>query len=137
MKVSKKIMSNAKKSVKTVNNENKVNEMLTTSTLLVLVNTLSVNYKVKVFTDNNFYVGIGNGRSNTFSINAKKTKYNIYCDTKYFDMVSALNNDNIECVKNGNSTDKTRPHYISTSSTDIVKSLIDMVLNTYDKVVIE
>lgn len=85
------------------------------------------------FTDHKLYVGCGT-RSNTFSVNAKKTKYNIYCDDDNYALISALNCNNTKCIKNGNSTDTTRPHYIECTSTTVLKKMLQVVLQNNNKI---
>ena len=85
------------------------------------------------FTDHKLYVGCGT-KSNTFSVNAKKTKYNIYCNDDNFSLISALNFNNTKCVKNGNSTDTTRPNYIECTSTNELKTMLNTILQNNNKI---
>lgn len=85
------------------------------------------------YTDNTNYIGCGT-KSNTFSVNVKKTKYNIYCNNDNFTLVSALKLKNTLCVANGNSVDKTRPNYIECKSTNELKSMLKVVLQNNSKI---
>ena len=85
------------------------------------------------YTDNTNYVGCGT-KSNTFSVNAKKTKYNIYCNDDNFSLINALKFKNVKCVKNGNSTDTVRPNYIECKSTNELKTMLKTVLQNNDKI---
>lgn len=87
------------------------------------------------FTDSTNYVGCG-VRSNTFSVNCKKTKYNVYCDDFNFE-----NCKNIEkslkstlFIANGNSCDKTRTNLIECKSTIELKKLLSVVLKSNEKI---
>lgn len=77
------------------------------------------------FTDNSHYVGCGT-RANVFSVNALKTKYNIYCNDTVFDGVNGTV-DGCEYIANGNSNDKTRNNMIIATTTDQLKQLIKTV----------
>lgn len=85
------------------------------------------------YTDNTNYIGCGT-KSNTFSVNVKKTKYNIYCNNDNFTLVNALKLKNTLCVENGNSVDKTRPNYIECKSTDELKKMLQIVLKNNSKI---
>lgn len=85
------------------------------------------------YTDNTNYIGCGT-KSNTFSVNVKKTKYNIYCNNDNFTLVNALKLKNTLCVANGNSVDKTRPNYIECKSTDELKKMLQVVLKNNSKI---
>ena len=85
------------------------------------------------YTDQKNYVGCGT-KSNTFSVNVKKTKYNIYCNDDNFSLINALKLKNIKCVKNGNSTDTVRPNYIECKSTNELKTMLKTVLQNNNKI---
>ena len=85
------------------------------------------------YTDNTNYVGCGT-KSNTFSVNVKKTKYNIYCNNDNFTLINALKLKNVVCIENGNSVDKTRPNYIECKSTNELKKMLQVVLKNNDKI---
>ena len=116
--------------IATTENNEKTNKILSLDEVTQLF--VECNVKPK-FTDHKLYVGCGT-KSNTFSVNAKKTKYNIYCDDDNYALISALNCNNTKCVKNGNSTDTTRPHYIECTSTAVLKKMLKTVLQNNDKI---
>lgn len=128
-----------KNEITTSNKSTKVNATKTNQSILSLVECtelvqkMLVGTKCKTFTDSKFYVGIGT-KCNGFSVNTKKTKYNIYCNDTNYDILSALKLDGVTLIKNGNSTDKTRPNYIECKSTDTLKIMINAILNTVYKV---
>ena len=121
---------NTTNEIATTNNSEKTNKILSLDEVTKLF--VECNIKPK-FTDHKLYVGCGT-KSNTFSVNAKKTKYNIYCDDDNFSLINALKLKNIKCVKNGNSTDTTRPHYIECNSTNDLKTMLKTVLQNNDKI---
>ena len=116
--------------IATTENNEKTNKILSLDEVSKLF--VECNVKPK-FTDHKLYVGCGT-KSNTFSVNAKKTKYNIYCDDDNYALISALNLNNTKCIKNGNSTDTTRPHYIECTSTTVLKKMLQIVLKNNDKI---
>ena len=123
------LLSKTNAIVTTENNE-KTNKILS----LNEVESLFVECNVKPkFTDHKLYVGCGT-KSNTFSVNAKQKKYNIYCNDDNYALISALNLNNTKCIKNGNSTDTTRPHYIECTSTAVLKKMLQIVLQNNDKI---
>ena len=106
-----------------------VNEILTVSQ----VNELFVkNNLLPKFTDTTHYVGCGT-RANVFSVNALKTKYNIYCSNDVFDVLSKSKYDDVECIANGNSSDKTRPNTIECKSTQSLEKLIKSVVKSFSQ----
>lgn len=131
-------MSNAKtntktNATKTTTNSSKsnktVNEILTVSQ----VNELFVkNNLLPKFTDTTHYVGCGT-RANVFSVNALKTKYNIYCSDNVFEVLSSTKFTDVECIANGNSSDKTRPHTIECKSTQSLEKLIQTVVKSFSQ----
>ena len=139
--------NNTKNEIATVNNaiatiENKTNAIATTENnektnkILSLneVESLFVECNIKPkFTDHKLYVGCGT-KSNTFSVNSKQTKYNIYCNDDNFSLITALKLKNVKCVKNGNSTDTVRPNYIECKSTNELKTMLKTVLQNNDKI---
>ena len=136
-----------KNEITTVNNanattENKTNAIATTENnektnkILSLneVESLFVECNVKPkFTDHKLYVGCGT-KSNTFSVNTKQTKYNIYCNDDNFSLINELKLKNVKCVKNGNSTDTVRPNYIECKSTDELKTMLKTILQNNNKI---
>ena len=106
-----------------------VNEMLSVSQ----VNELFVkNNLLPKFTDTTHYVGCGT-RSNVFSVNALKTKYNIYCSDKVFEVLSSEKFNDVEFIANNNSSDKTRPHTIECKSTQSLEKLIKTVVKSFSQ----
>lgn len=82
------------------------------------------NGVIPKFTDNAHYVGCGT-RSNVFSVNALKTKYNIYCNDDVFEMVQNI--DGCEYFANGNSNDKTRNNLIVATTTETLKKMVECI----------
>ena len=121
---------NTTNEIATTENSEKTNKILSLDEITKLF--VECNVKPK-FTDHKLYVGCGT-KSNTFSVNAKKTKYNIYCNDDNYALISALNLNNTKCIKNGNSTDTTRPHYIECTSTEVLKKMLQIVLQNNDKI---
>ena len=121
---------NTTNEIATTNNSEKTNKILSLDEVTKLF--VECNVKPK-FTDHKLYVGCGT-KSNTFSVNAKKTKYNIYCNDDNFSLINALKLKNVKCVKNGNSTDTVRPNYIECKSTDELKKMLQVVLKNNDKI---
>ena len=111
-------------------NSEKVNKLLSLDEVKTLFVECGITPK---YTDNTNYVGCGT-KSNTFSVNVKKTKYNIYCNNDNFTLVNALKLKNTLCVENGNSVDKTRPNYIECKSTDELKKMLQIVLKNNSKI---
>lgn len=85
------------------------------------------------YTDSTNYVGCGT-RANTFSVNVKKTKYNVFCGNEEFSWVKASGIKDCNMVANGNSVDKTRPNYIEVKDTEVLKSLLKVILEHNAKV---
>ena len=121
---------NKTNAIATTENNEKTNKILSLNEVELLF--VECNVKPK-FTDHKLYVGCGT-KSNTFSVNAKKTKYNIYCNDDNFSLISALNFNNTKCVKNGNSTDTTRPNYIECTSTNELKTMLNTILQNNNKI---
>ena len=125
-----------KNALATVNNATKV-DTTTTDVMLSLVDTTTaiqnavVGTKCKVFTDSKFYVGFG-VKCNGFSVNVKKTKYNVYCNDTTANVVENI--DGVTVVRNGNATDKTRPHYIECKSTALLMTMINAILDNVYRV---
>ena len=121
---------NKTNAIATTDNNEKTNKILS----LNEVESLFVECNVKPkFTDHKLYVGCGT-KSNTFSVNSKQTKYNIYCNDDNFSLINALKLKNVKCVKNGNSTDTVRPNYIECKSTNELKTMLKTVLQNNDKI---
>ena len=121
---------NTTNEIATTENNEKTNKILSLSEVESLF--VECNVKPK-FTDHKLYVGCGT-KSNTFSVNTKKTKYNIYCDDDNYALISALNCNNTKCVKNGNSTDTVRPNYIECKSTNELKTMLKTILQNNNKI---
>lgn len=84
--------------------------------------------KCKVFTDSKFYTGFG-VKCNGFSINVKKTKYNVFCNDTAFGICEALKLDGCEYTKGGNSADHTRPNAIECKSTASLMAMVKAVMD--------
>ena len=123
-------IENKTNAIATTENNEKTNKILSLNEIESLF--VECNVKPK-FTDHKLYVGCGT-KSNTFSVNAKKTKYNIYCNDDNFALINALKLKNVKCVKNGNSVDTTRPNYIECISTNDLKTMLKTVLQNNDKI---
>ena len=111
-------------------NSEKINKLLSLDEIKTLFVECGITPK---YTDNTNYVGCGT-KSNTFSVNVKKTKYNIYCNNDNFTLINALKLKNVVCIENGNSVDKTRPNYIECKSTNELKTMLKTVLKNNDKI---
>ena len=85
------------------------------------------------YTDNAHYVGCGT-KCNSLSVNLLKTQYNVYCNDTNFDIVNNAKLTDIKCIKNGNSSDKTRPNTITVKSTKTLESVLKLVLANNDKI---
>ena len=88
---------------------------------------------VPKFTDSVHYVGCGT-RANTFSVNALKTQYNVYCDDENYKLFDTSLFTDCNFTANGNATDKTRPNTIIVKSTDTLKKLLSIVLEHNAKI---
>lgn len=120
-------MSNTKTNATKINKT--VNEILSVSQ----VNELFVkNNLLPKFTDTTHYVGTGT-RANVFSVNALKTKYNIYCSNDIFDTLSSNKYDGVEFLVGANSSDKTRPNTIECKSTQSLEKLIKSVVKSFNQ----
>ena len=125
---------NTTNEIATVNTTNENNEKTNKVLPLNEIKSLFVECGITPkYTDNTNYVGCGT-KSNTFSVNAKKTKYNIYCNDDNFSLITALKLKNVKCVKNGNSTDTVRPNYIECKSTNELKTMLKTVLQNNNKI---
>lgn len=120
------------KAVAKVENAKKVNNVLSVSELKALFVACGVTPK---YTDSTNYVGCGT-RANTFSVNAKKTKYNIYLGDEEFKWVQDSKLEGLSLVKDGNKVDKTRPNYIECKDTAVLKKLLGVILSHNAKVAI-
>lgn len=85
------------------------------------------------YSDSVNYVGCGT-RANTFSVNVKKTKYNVFCGNEEFAWVQASGIKDCTMVANGNSVDKTRPNYIEVKDTKVLKELLKVILSNNAKI---
>ena len=85
------------------------------------------------YTDNSHYVGCGT-KCNGFSVNLLKTQYNVYCNDTNFDIVNSAKLTDIKCIKNGNSSDKTRPNTITVKSTKTLESVLKLILANDSKI---
>lgn len=84
------------------------------------------------YTDNSHYVGCGT-RANVFSVNALKTRYNIYCSTDIFELFDEAEFKESEFTKDGNKVDKTRPNLIVCKTTAQLKALLSKVLEYHQE----
>lgn len=116
-----------------MNNSKKVNNVLTLVETTELLQKSVIGTKCKVFTDSRYYAGFG-VKCNGFSVNVKKTKYNIYCNDPVLSVVTGLQLTGISVIENGNATDKTRPHYIECTDTKSLKTMIASIIDTLYKV---
>ena len=121
---------NKTNAIATTENNEKTNKILSLNEVELLF--VECNVKPK-FTDHKLYVGCGT-KSNTFSVNTKQTKYNIYCNDDNFSLINALKLKNVKCVKNGNSTDTVRPNYIECKSTNELKTMLKTILQNNNKI---
>ena len=100
--------------------------MISLVDMTTAIQTAIVGTKCKTFTDSKFYVGFG-VKCNGFSVNVKKTKYNVYCNDTVATVLDTV--DGVTVVRNGNSTDKTRPHYVEFKSTALLLQCVNAVLD--------
>lgn len=117
-------------------NATKTNEKVET---LLTVNELKKffveNGIIPKYTDSAHYVGCGT-RANTFSVNALKTKYNIYVGDDMFTVLNKNKIDAVEYIENGNATDKTRNNMIVATTTETLKKLLNIVHDNFSAVTI-
>lgn len=85
------------------------------------------------YTDNAHYVGCGT-KCNGFSVNLLKTQYNVYCNDANFNIVNSVNFNDVTCIENGNSSDKTRPNTITVKSTKTLESVLKLILANDSKI---
>ena len=112
-------------------NAQKTNVILSHTALLESVQASAVGHQCKVFTDNANYVGIGK-KCNGFSVNVKKTKYNVFCNDENYEMLSKDKQfGSCTFTKDGNKCDRTRPHHIAVSDTNVLLEMIKAVLVQY------
>lgn len=112
-----------------VANVEKDNRMLSLSEVHVALQKATEGSRCKVFTDQKYYSGIG-VKANGFSVNVKKTKYNIYCSDQAFEAVSGLKVKDCTFTKNGNSADRTRPNSIECKNTESLLVMVKAVLSS-------
>ena len=111
-------------------NAEKENKVLDLSGVKAVFTEVGITPK---YSDSVNYVGCGT-RANTFSVNVKKTKYNVCCGNEEFDWVKASGIKDCTMVANGNSVDRTRPNYIEVKDTEVLKSLLKVILEHNAKV---
>jgi hypothetical protein len=85
------------------------------------------------YTDNSHYVGCGT-KCNSFSVNLLKTQYNVYCNDTNFDIVNSAKLTDVKCIKNANSSDKTRPNTITVKTTKSLETVLKLVLANDSKI---
>lgn len=81
---------------------------------------------VPKFCDNKHYVGCG-VRANVFSVNALKTRYNVYCSDEVFGFLQGHGIDNAEFIEDGNKQDKTRNNLVEVTTTKSLKEMLGVV----------
>ena len=117
-------------------NATKTNEKVETLlTVTELKKFFVENGIIPKYTDSTHYVGCGT-RANTFSVNALKTKYNIYVGDDMFSVLNKNKVDTVEYIENGNATDKTRNNMIIVKSTETLKKLLNIVHDNFSAVTI-
>lgn len=132
----KKATEVATKAQKAVANSEKQNQVLSLAEATVMVQKAIIGSKCKAFTDSKYYVGFG-VKANGFSVNVKKTKYNVYCNDANLEVVEGLKLEGITITRNGNSSDKTRPNAIETKSTEALEAMIKAVLSSVYTVAVD
>lgn len=124
-----------KNEVVTVNNAKKSNAK--TTDILKSIDELKSTFAkcgvLAKYTDNAHYVGCGT-RSNTLSVNLLKTQYNVYCSDENFKLIESAKIENVTCMKNANSSDKTRPNTITVKTTKSLETLLKLVLKNDSKI---
>lgn len=80
------------------------------------------------YSDGSHYVGCGTNK-NIFSVNALKTRYNVYCSDEAFDLFTKKKG--LNPIKDGNKVDKTRNNLIEVESTEILKEMLAVVHDTF------
>lgn len=113
----------AQKEVKTMKKAN-ADKQNQTFTLKVVNDLMAKNNIIPKYSDSQNYVGCG-VKSNTFSVNVKKSQFNIFCDSVAFEQCSKVKG--VEAIKDGNSADKVRPHKIIAKSIEELEALIKVV----------
>lgn len=117
-------------------NATKTNESVETLlTVTELKKFFVENGIIPKYTDSSHYVGCGT-RANTFSVNALKTKYNIYVGDEMFSVLSENKIDTVDYIENGNATDKTRNNMIIATTTETLKKLLNIVHDNFSAVTI-
>lgn len=117
----------------TKTNATKTNEKINDILSLVETKKLFVDSGIlPKYTDNKHYVGCGT-RSNVFSVNVLKTRYNVYCSNEIFETIENAKIKNITCLSGANSTDKTRPNTIEIDNTNALKTVLKTVLKNYSQ----
>lgn len=112
-----------------VSNSDKYNKMLSLIEVQTLLQTLTIGTKCKVFKDSKNYAGIGI-KCNAFSVNVKKTKYNVYCNDTCFDILCTGSFTGVTFNRNGNAGDHTRPHYIECKNTGALVDMVQIILKS-------
>lgn len=115
------------KALATTNNaKTNANVMLSLNDVTTAIQKSVVGSKCKVFTDSKFYAGFG-VTCNGFSVNVKKSKYNVYCNDTNAKLLENI--DGVTVIRDGNSTDKVRPHFIELKSTELLMKCINTILD--------
>lgn len=113
-----------------VDNAKKTDKLLNTEQLSSL---LIENKLMPRFVCGGYYVGVGIGRTNCFSINtrSKWNEYRIYCNDDTFKAVKGANIAGVKCMSLDNKTDKVRPHTIEVDSTEGLKKVLAVVAKNF------
>ena len=107
------------------NNATKTNKTIETMFTLKSVNDVMVKSNIiPKYTDSQNYVGCGT-KSNTFSVNVKKSQFNIYCDNASFNAVKTVKTNDCEYIENGNVSDKLRNNKIIVKSIESLQKLVE------------
>lgn len=118
------------KTTTAVANANKKNKLLGTEELTAL---MIENKLVPRFICGGFYVGLGIGRTNCFSINtrSKWTEYRIYCNDDTYKAVMKAKLAGVKCLLLDNKTDKVRPNTIEVANTEALKEVLKVIATNF------
>lgn len=137
-KTTTKTTATTKTNTTTKTNATKTNEKVETLLTVTELKKFFVECGIiPKYTDSAHYVGCGT-RANTFSVNALKTKYNIYVGDDMFSVLNDKTNkiNDVEYIENGNATDKTRNNMIVATTTETLKKLLHIVHDNFSAVTI-
>lgn len=122
-----------KKPIATKTNASKTNKTDIVTNIDELKKVFSKCGVLAKYTDNTHYVGCGT-KCNSLSVNLLKTQYNVYCNDANFDIVNSAKLNDVKCIKNANSSDKTRPHTITVKTTKSLENVLKLVLANNNKI---